>query len=220
MQIYDTEHEAQKYLLRMVPNGHRFWTSGVIDSGKLDGLKEKFAELYGTRLPSWKKHWRKQQGLANALAVAVRYPPERHIGGLFKKARWFLIATEGLAPVHEQEKLQDAWSAGGRVTWNDYLLNQTTRPRAHGGGLHWSWWMKPTVVKELTAYAASLVKAGEAEMLRQFFAMQRARPMHSGIRSQVGRLIKGTHKHWTRMHPGTPWPGPDPDAPLPFYAGF
>lgn len=212
MRILKTQFECQQYLLKTVPRGYFFWTTGVTTREKLDQLAERFAEEYGTRLGAPKRYWRKQNGLANALAVAAPLEDE--------KWRFYLIANEGIGPIWEKEKktLKDARSVP--VMWGeDYMMRQTRKPREHGGGVHWSWWLTPQVKNQIEKYLVSLAKEGSTQIATQIL-LQHRRPMHSGIRSQVTEMQRCGHRVWTKCWPNRPWPGPDTDRPLPIVAGY
>lgn len=213
MQVFDSQIATQQTLLRLVARGHRYWTSGTVKTPeKLDALGEKFAESYGTRLSKDRRHYRRKKGLANAHGLAVPMPS----GGYL----WFLVVTEGIGPVHERETLRDAWINAGRITWNgDYLLNEVRRPSKHGGGTHWSWFFLPARESEIANYMIHLVKSAPHE-LGYFIDQQVRRPMHSGIRSQLTRILKSAKKLFEKAGSDRKWPSPHPDKPLPILDGF
>jgi hypothetical protein len=213
MLIFDTQIAAQQHLLRQVVRGYRFWTSGVAKTPeKLSALSEKFAEGYGTRMGKDRRHYRRKKGLVNAQAMAATLPNGQYL--------WFLVATDGVGPVRDQEKLLDAWTNSGRITWNgDYLLYEAKRPREHGGGTHWSWFLLPQRESEIANYMTHLVKTAPHD-LNYYIQMQMHRPMHSGVRSQLTRILKSTKKLLERTQPDRKWPSVYPDKPLPILDGF
>lgn len=208
---------AQQYLLRMIPRGYWHWIGGTCSS--LDELKmraEKYAEFYGTDLSPSKRAYRKSKGLASALMVACKLPNEVLEGGY----QWFLIATDGDGAIRDNKKMKDARVNAGRIKWGeDYVLYEATRPREHGGGTHWSWFMQPGKQKELDFYTGKLLKEAPHE-LPAFFTMQLRRPMHSGIRSYLSRLLRRAHQNYSRMYPSHEWTGRDPERPLPILNGY
>jgi len=218
MIVFDTQVAAQQYLLREIPRGYWFWTSGIAsNTEKLNQLSDKFKELYGTTLPKDKRYFRKRKGLANAKAIAVQMPDGDFL--------WVLLVTEGKGVVmdHEKNTLQDARTSAGRVVWwGDYVLNQVRRPKEHGGGLHWTWFLTPTKESEISRYMTALVKnAPKApHELRHYVDLQLRRPMHSGIRSQLTRILKSAHKLFVRCYHDMAWPSEYPTVPLPILAGF
>lgn len=216
MNLFEKQSEAQRFLLRMIPKGFRWWTSGIVkDKAKLEQLAEKYDEHYGTELKPWQRAYRKKKGLANAHFIAAPLPISELEGGYI----WFLIASDGAGPIRENSKLKDAWTNPGRIVWNDYVLYESQRHRLEGGGTRWSWHIKPEVQKQLDYYVGQLLKTAPHE-LPTFLSMQVRRPMHHGIRVWLTRLIKRAHQNFTRMHPGKEWRGPDPVKPLPSFGQY
>jgi len=212
MFIADTQVACQQYLLRMIPRGYVWWTSGVCSSEDLDSRSSKYEEHYGTKLNSARCYYRKTKGLANAKLVAVK-----QIDGNFI---WFLIATDGLGLIRENKKLLDTRTNSGRIKWGeDYVLYEAVRPRVHGGGKHWSWFVQPKKQKEIEHYIGYLIK-NEPEKMKYYIEMQCRRPMHSGIRSFLTRIIRRTAKNWSAVHPRRPWQARDPATPLPILNSF
>lgn len=214
MKIYDTQIACQQYLLKVVPRGYFFWTTGVVATReKLDRLAVRFSENYGTRLSAAERFWRKGKGLANALVVAAPLEGENW--------RFYLVATEGNGVVwtDEGERLKNARVTTTPVIWGkDYYMHQARRVREHGGGLHWSWWIQPELNNKLEKYLLHLAKEGNAGELETQHRLLRRRPLHSGIRSQVSNIERRSRRVWEKCWPGRPWPGSD--EPLPIVAGF
>lgn len=216
MNLFTKQSDAQRFLLRIVPKGFHWWTSGIAkDRQRLDQLSEKFTEHYGTELKPWQRAYRKKKGLANAHFVAAPLPIGELEGGYI----WFLLASDGLGSIRENSKLQDAWANSGRITWNDYVLYESQRHRLEGGRTRWSWHIKPEVQKQLDYYVGQLLKTAPYE-LPGFLAMQVKRPMHHGVRHWLSRLIRRAHQNFTRMYPGKEWKGWDPAKPLPSFGQY
>ncbi len=212
MKVYTSLTECLQHLTRAVAKDqYTFWTGGEIAREKVSALSAKFSESYGTELPRHTRHYRKGKGLANARLFILDLDERQH-------ATWILVATNGVGLVKEQEKLLDTRTSSGRLVVGDYLLQDTTRPKEHGGGTHWSWWIRTKTAGELQAYAAHLVKE-DPEELWEFLRLQVRRPLMSGTRSQVRRLLIGTQKLFERVRPGQVWKGPVPDD-LPFLGTF
>lgn len=213
MLIFDTQIAAQQHLLRQVVRGYHLWTSGIAKTPeKLSALAEKFAEAYGTRLGKDRRHYRRKKGLANAHAIAAPLPNGQYL--------WFLVVTEGIGPVRQRENLLDALVNAGRITWNsDYLLYEAKRPREHGGGTHWSWFLLPRRESEIADYMIHLVKTMPQE-LGFYIEQQMHRPMHSGVRSQLTRILKSAKKLFEKTRPDRKWPSAHPGKPLPILNGF
>ena len=212
MFIAASQIAAQQYLLRLVPRGYHWWTSGVCSRADLDSRSLKYDEHYGTSLNRSQCSYRKSKGLANAKLVAVELVSGEYL--------WFLLATDGLGPIRDNKKLLDARTNDGRIKWgNDYVLYEADRPKEHGGGKHWSWFFQPQTQKEIDHYIGVLIKK-EPENMAFFIEQLCRRPMHSGIRSFVGRTIRRATKNWAAVHPARPWPGRDPLKPLPILNAF
>jgi len=217
MFIAASQIACQQYILRMVPRGYWWWTSGTCTT--LDELKsrgEKYAEFYGTKLSPSQRAYRKSKGLAGSLLVACPLPTEVLDGGYM----WFLLSTDGAGEIRNNAKLKDARDNSGRIQWGeDYVLYQANRSREHGGGSHFSWFVQPKKQKELDFYVGKLLKEAPGE-LPAFFAAQLHRPMHSGVRSYLSRLIRRAAQNFSRMYPDRKWTGRDPMKPLPILNSF
>jgi hypothetical protein len=216
MNLFQRQSDAQRFLLRMTPKGFWWWVGGVAaDRVKLDRLSSKFAEHYGTDLKPHQRSWRRKKGLANCHLVSAPTSPNELDGGY----RWYLISTDGLGPIRENGKLKDARTNPGRVVWNDYVLYESQRHRLEGGGMRWSWHIKPDVQKQLDHHVGQLLKTAPQE-LPTFLEMQTRRPLHHGIRMYLTRLIRRAHQNFGRMYPGKEWRGWDPSKPLPSFGQY
>ena len=210
VKTFDTQVRAQQHLLRVVPQGYYWWTSGVVLPERKDALAEKFADLYGTTLGKDRRYVRKSKGLANAEAVCVVD------GSVY---RWFLVVTDGEGVVHDSEKLKDARTSSGRIRWaDDYVLQDSRRPTTRGGGNHWSWWLTPEAESMISRYVDRLAKSNPSEMAT-YVEFQLRRPLHSGVRTQMGRILRRAKKLHAHHFPTQPWPCVEPDE-LPFISGF
>ena len=216
MNLFKKQSDAQRFLLRMVPKGFHWWTSGIAtDKAKLDKLSEKYAEHYGTELKPWERSYRKKKGLANAHFVAASLPISECEGGYI----WFLVANDGRGMIRENSKLKDARTNAGRITWNDYVMYEAPRHRLEGGGTRWSWYLKVEVQKKIDHHVGQLLKTAPHE-LSGFLAAQLKRPLHHGIRHWLSRLIKRAHQNFKRMHPDEEWRGWEPVNPLPAFGQY
>lgn len=213
---FNSQMEAQRFLLRMVPKGYHWWLSGIeADRTALDNRHQKYAEFYGCDLAPARKAYRKKKGLANTHFFSVALPLDQLDGGYI----WFLIATDGLGPIRENSKLKDARANAGRLVWNDYVMYEAPRHRLEGGGTRWSWYIQPDVQKQLDYYVGKLLKESP-DQLKGFFEMQIKRPLHHGIRHFISRLIKRAHHNFSRMYPDKKWVARDPAHPLPIITEF
>lgn len=212
MFIATSQIAAQQYLLRMVPRGYHWWTSGVCSRADLELRSKKYDEHYGASLNRAQCSYRKLKGLANSKLVAVEL-----VSGEFL---WFLLATDGLGPIRDNTKLLDARTNNGRIKWgSEYVLFEAKRLKIHGGGTHWSWFFQPKTQSEIQHYIGVLIKE-EPENMRFFIEQLCRRPMHSGVRSFIGKTIRLAAKNWAAVHPGRPWSARDPMKPLPILDSF
>ena len=224
MRIFETQIDAQRFLLQMVAKGYHWWVSGVTNSlDEIENKHSKFSEFYGCDMSPSKKSYRKSKDLANTHFIFAKLPIEMNDGGYI----WFLIATNGVGIIRENSKLKDARTNDGRIVWGDYVLYCATRKRRElskvkrtvGGGSHWSWYIKPDVEKELDFYVGKLLKTAPFE-IKGFFEAQMHRPMHHGVRHYLSRLLRRAHHNFTRMYPDLKWIARDPSIPLPMLTSF
>lgn len=216
MPAFTSQIGAQKFIMRMVARGYRHWTSGKVTSkDELDKLHHKYRDLFGCDLSPAKKAYRKKCGLANTHFVFAPLPIEEMEGGFI----WFLLATDGEGEIRKHGRMKDGWDKNGRVTFGDYVLHLAPRHRLEGGGLRWSWYIVPTIQRELEYYIRQCLKSAPGE-LAAFFEAQTRRPMHHGVRHYLSRLIKRAHQSFSKMHPGRKWTARDPSTPLPIINSF
>jgi hypothetical protein len=125
-----------------------------------------------------------------------------------------LVTADGDGEVKRCERLRDARAA--RVVWGDYILVRTTKASALGGGTHWTWFLTPHVDRREASYLMKLAQATATRrqpgQLSAFTDTLLKRPLHSGVRQQVAKMLRRAQKVWAKHAQGTPWPGPDPGA--------
>lgn len=212
-QLCDTQTSAQRLISKHI-GAYPLWTSGEIHASRWERLVEKFSRLYETDITPSARQWRKRRGQCSAHLVAAPLPGE--------KLRWVLLVTEhGAGTVKDTEKLRDARSE--RMVWGDYILILTTKARAFGGGVHWTWFLTPTAERRETAFLTTLAQsagiARQPKRLTAFTDTLMKRPLHAGVRGQVAKMMRRAQKVWRRHSGGMPWPGPDP-ATLPHVGSF
>ncbi len=142
-------------LLDNVPKGYTFYTAGECPAGKTMALLRKFHERYGIGCTPAERITRKSKGLANALlalywsgdasaGMKLKPPADMAAGSPFEvaaspalgtdKASWLLLATEGVGPVWEMEKLHSVQDKP-RLNWLGYELIRHTV----NGKTAWTW---------------------------------------------------------------------------------
>ena len=210
----NSQTEAQRLLAKHV-SAYPLWTSGEVAAAKWPVLVQKFNALYETDISPAARQWRKKRGQCCCHVIGAPLPDQR--------IRWVLIVTEGGGgSVKDREKLRDA--RGDRLVWGDYVLVHATRPREAGGGRRWTWFLLPKIEKQEADYVTGLAQSAGRERrpdpLTTYLEQSLLRrPMHSGVRQQVAKMLRRAQKVWSKHSGGMPWPGPDP-ANLPAFGKY
>jgi len=204
-----TQTAAQQAISRLV-NAYPLWVSGLVELEKWPSFVEKFSRLYEVDISPAARQWRKKRGQCSSHLVGALLPLDP--AGR-EQVRWVLMVTElGAGTVKELEQLRDARK--DRIVWGDYVLMYLTRPREWGGGSRWTWCMSPQIERQeanyLTALAQHCSMTGDASRLNAYTSKLLRRPMHSGVRTQVSRMLRRAMKVWDKHSMGKTWPGPDP----------
>lgn len=204
--LCDTQTNAQRLIAKHI-GAYPLWTIGEISSSRWDALIEKFGRLYETDISASARQWRKKRGRCCAHLLGAALPNG--------KIRWVLLVTaDGSGAIKEREQLRDVHST--RLAWGDYVLIQSTRSRVVGGGTHWTWYLTPIAERREANYLTGLAQtAGANRQSRQLTAFTDTliqRPLHAGVRQQVGKMLRRAQKVWAKHSQGMPWPGPDPGA--------
>ncbi len=210
MKIAASQTDAEKIILRYVSHfGYHYWTSGTIAAfppEKMARLSAKFAEKYGTlRAPHWRSY-QKRKGLARSFCVAYRLPNSTDY-------RFYLLSTDGLGNVREEQKMQDARERP--IDIGDLRLLRMTRPKEFGGGIRWTWQLDWSAQSAHDRHLLALVKAGNEQGLTDGLKYIMGYTMHSAVRSWTRHQIKSKAALWKKIWPHRQWPGPSPEAPLP-----
>lgn len=212
--LFTSQTEAQRLLAKHV-SAYPLWTSGEMSGAKWPAVVQKFNSLYETDISPAARQWRKKRGQCCAHLIAAALPDQR--------VRWALIVTEaGGGPVKAREKLSDA--RRDRIVWGDYILIHATRPREAGGGSRWTWFLLPKIEKQEADYVTGLAQSAGRERRPDRLAnyLEQSllrRPMHSGVRQQIAKMLRRAQKVWAKHAGGMQWPGPDPAA-LPAFGRY
>lgn len=216
MKKFIRQSEAQRFILRMVPQGYFKYLFGIAKSlSDLEHLHTKYAEFYGCDLTPAQRSYRKSKGLANTHFISAPAANEELEGGY----HWYLLISDGDGPIAQNAKVKDVRLPHSHIIWNDYVLRKAPRPRELGGGERWSWYLNEQTKKELDHHVGVLLK-GEPSGLKGFFEAQCKRPMHFGVRNFIARLITRAEHNFSRMYPGRTWPARDPKQPLPIISSY
>lgn len=207
---YPTQIEAQRAISRLI-SAYPLWTTGEIAADKWPAFVTKLAARDAIDLSPAARQWRKRRGECSAHLIGAHLPLGE---STVERLRWVLLVTEGgRGAVKEQERLRDART--DRLVWGDYVLLYLTRPRAHGGGSRWTWCLRPQIERQEANYLHALAQAaGRARDGRRLDAYVRQsllrRPLHSGVRTQVAKMLRRAQTLWARHSDGAPWPSVDP----------
>jgi hypothetical protein len=202
--LCDSQTHAQRLIAKHI-NSYPMWVGGEIQASRWDSLTETFSQVYETDISPSARQWRRKRGQCSAHLIAAPRPDG--------KVQWVLLVTsDGSGEAKQREKLRDA--RGERLTWGDYVLIRATRPNAVGGGSHWTWFLSPQVERReanyLTALAQTAGAGRQPHRLSAFTVTLLKRPLHSGVRQQVAKMLRRAVKVWAKHSHGMPWPGPDP----------
>lgn len=218
--LYSSQAAAQRAILRSVGKGYPLWTAGTVRAEKWQKLIAKFEDAYEIDLSPAARQQRKRRGMCSARLIAAELPASDRGEWI----RWVLLVTDhGAGIAKERERLNDARDGSSRLVWGDYVCMHLTRPRVHGGGSRWTWCLAPQVERQegnyLTAVAQAAAKQRDAKRLISAMEPLSRRPMHSGVRTQVAKMIRRSQKVWRKHSNGAPWPALDP-ADLPAFGAF
>ena len=202
--LCDTQTDAQRIISKHI-GAYPMWVAGEIQASRWSNLVEKFSRLYETDISPSARQWRKKRGRCCAHLIGALLPDG--------KVRWVLLVTiEGVGTMMQHEKLRDARTE--RLIWGDYVLIRVTRPSGLGGGIHWTWFLTPQAERREANYLVALAQTAgvgrQPHRLSAFTDTLLKRPLHSGVRQQVAKMLRRAVKIWTKHSHGIPWPGPDP----------
>lgn len=216
--LRDRQSEAQRAIARLI-SAYPLWVSGTIAAEKWPAFTTKMAARYAVDLSPAARQWRKKRGECAAHLIGAALPPD----DAGERIRWVILVTEqGSGAVKELESLQDARRE--RLVWGDYVLMQLTRPRVHGGGSRWTWCLLPQIERQEANYLSALAQAAgrsrDGQRLEVFIRQSLLRrPMHSGVRTQVAKMLRRAQVLWRQHSRGAPWPSVDP-ANLPHFGAY
>ena len=170
--------------------GYCLYTSGVVACDKAQGFADKMAAKYGVDLNENQRSYRRRLKKSNAFLYL--YPKKNSDVFL-----WWLLVTEGVGTVHDQEKLTQISDKQSRLTWdNDYELVLLPKPNS-----------KPTVTWRMTRPCYKQWNQRIRLAIRQRYTDDKVRqalwslaraPGFSGIREQVKRLYQLFQGEWRR----------------------
>jgi hypothetical protein len=169
-------------LQRLVGDGYRWYTGGVVPVTRLRTLVRKFEDLYLVSLDHNRRHRRRQLGLGNARLVLWQ---ERYPTG---NVAFMLVVTDGDHPARALEPLKDAVAGHSRMSVTGYEL--VRHQRADTSHPSWTWRM----TTETYEYWRNRIR--QSIRHRNYLAIARdwqslhAVPGFGGCRSQVRALVR------------------------------
>lgn len=210
MRIYDDLTTGLQAVLLHWTKDYRCWVTCSVPLPKVASISDKWAEIYGTLLPAWKRQDRKEHGLPNAVAMALPVLGQPGVCQLV------LMATETAVNMAQTTPwARERWSTRC-IEIGDFVVVHEPRPR---GDYAWTWRLQERAVVGLRRYARGLIEARDiAALARETQHWVRLYPMYGGVRRQMRRLLLELRKLWQHKKSGA-WPGPDPEA-LPMMVGF
>lgn len=210
MKIYADLTPAMKAILFHYTRGYTLWNSFEVDEEKVAGIAGKWAEIYGTNLPSWKRHDRKLKELPTAVGLAGP------VIGKPRRLQAIVLATPFAgAALQNSPWAREKWLKRP-PEFSDFVMVREPR---EGSGYVWTWKLQNQVHDGLEKYLTTLVKIGDAAQVRQETThWVRFYPMFSGVRRQIRRIYRSAEKLWSATQKSE-WPGPHPEN-LPIMGGF
>lgn len=210
MKIYDDITKAMQGILRSYSTGDTVcWIAFQTHQEKLDSIREKWLENYGTGLSSEKRRHRKNHGLPNAWGAALP------VLGYPHKAECVLLASEDALAMSDGPFSREKWNTSPPEVSNFVMVKEPRDRRDYA----WTWRLQDRAYGILEQHLTALVKSGDAPgIYNETDHWVRLYPMYGGVRRQLRRMFYGSRKLWTATQ-DTPWPGPDPDK-LPMMVGF
>ena len=201
MRYFDNQTDGLRHLLKLWSKDAVGWVGFPIEDFKLQPLSEKWAERFGTNLPTHVRHARRQRGQPNAYAFAHR------LAGTHKLQAW-LLRTEGDLGPPASDWRKEAWKADPpEVGTSETRMHITKEPRLRRD-YAWTWRLGQKHLHLIGSHWRDLVEAGNADELR--FAIQSAAsglPMFGGIRRQLEAEMRLQQRRWTHKWPSKPFPG-------------
>lgn len=215
-----TKSAAMRYMLEAVEHGYHHYHFGVLPSEKVLSVATRLAEKYNVLATRSAREYAKKKNRACARLVLFplddqrdNYDPakvateDRTLRSYRPRGSWvyYLLATDGTGPVHEQEKLRDAREEP-RLQWQRYYLTQAglqpqyelvARPvrSRNGTAYHWTWRMSSFLYDLMdgwTKKAAGRVRSSKEKHPHYLIAALdalRSQPGFRLVREQARRII-------------------------------
>ena len=210
MKIYDDLTKGMQAILRSFSSGDTcYWISFKIHVDKVDSLRNKWVDNYGTNLSSEKRRYRKNHGLPTAQGLAVP------VLGMPHMMECILLVSEEAKDMKEGPFSREKWNENPPELGDFVMIKEPRNRRDYA----WTWRIQNRQYGLLEQHLIACVKAGNAPGVNQETQhWTRLYPLFGGIRRQLTRMFKGARKLWDASQ-DSHWPGIDPDH-LPMMVGF
>lgn len=196
MKIYKSTLDAIRGITQQNSHGYPCWVIFQVDESKLDGIKKKFAEAYGTQEPPHRRQARVKKNIPNAVVLAA---PVRALTGKFDV---ILLATSNAVK-------QQADSVWCKESWRTDLIHfarfQQKRVQSMGkNALVMSWVIEAAELAAIDVYLTNLLRTNPSQYHNAVIDTLHANPMVGGVRKQLRKVLRG-HQAWCRAI-GKPFP--------------
>lgn len=200
MKIYEDITPGLQAILRTWSTGtSACWVSFKVHRDKLQGIKEKWLEEYGTGLSSEKRRYRKNKGLPCAWACAIP------VLGIEHQVECILLATSEALNAKEGPFSREKWITRPPEI-SDFVI---VREKKERGDSVWTWKIQNKQLGILEQNLISIIKTSDAKRVAiAANHMVKFYPMFSGVRRQIRRLLHASTKLWVASRK-TSFPGPD-----------
>lgn len=202
--IATSKTAALSRVLDVVPKGYTHYTAGTVTARKLLPLLNKLHAKYGIGASPAQRILRKKKGQANALMVVYVHPTAVNLAAdspsessptwrmdiqsilqTETQVSWLLLATKGVGPVWEEERLQDVREKP-RLTWLGYeLVRHEARGRAA-----WTWRRPKTEMEGLYALLGEQLRRHHDAAVSETLLRISRQPGFAGVREQSAELCR------------------------------
>ena len=197
-------------LINRAQGGYDHWTSFVLVAERMNAKGDELAELYGTKLPAWKRQDLKQRGLPTCAAISAP------VLGSPTKREFILMVTDKVRTAPPGSVwTREVWSDRS-VAFGSFVMVKEPRLRRDYA---WTWRLQQHIYEGIKRNLIRWVKSGNASaIIAETQSWLRCYPMFGGVRRQFQRLINSASKLWMACHRAA-WPGLSTDQ-LPIMIGF
>lgn len=189
MKVHDKTLDALRAITQQTSHGYTCWVTFQVTEDKLDGLKKKFAEVYGTEEPAHRRQLRKHKNIPNGVVLAA---PCRALPGKFDV---ILLATENAVKQHADSAWsKESWRTGP-VRFSRFQQKRVTSVGKNK--LVMSWVIESGELAALSTYLETVLKTNPGHYHAAVKTATQANPMVNGVRKQLRKMLRG-HQAWCR----------------------